>query len=85
MARGDFAQPRGLGTAARHGVRAARVKMAAARGIERRRNFAADGFEFAVPQVHARHLLEQRAGIGMIGRAEQHRGGRALDHAPEIP
>ena len=42
------------------------------------------GSNARLPQVHARHLLEQRTGVGMVWVAEQHRGGRAFHDTPEV-
>ena len=84
VACGDVAQRRHLGAAAVRRVRAARVKVTAARWIQGRWDLAAYRLECAVAQVHARHLVEERAGVGMVRAAEQHRGGRALHDAPEV-
>ena len=75
MARCHFAQARGLLTAARHGVRAARVEVAARRRGERRGDLADDRLELRLARIEARHLLEQRLGIRMVRLAENFLGG----------
>src|SRR3546814_5941252 len=57
---GDFPEDRALAAAAWHRMRAARVKMAAGRRIERRGDLALHRMIAALAQVDARHLRQQR-------------------------
>ena len=57
--------------AARHGVRAARMEMAAGRRRERGRDFALDRGELPLARLDARNFGEQRLRIGVVGAREK--------------
>src|SRR5262245_28143363 len=56
----DFLQRRRLLTAARHGMRAARMEVAARGRSEGRGDLADDRLELSLARVEARHLAKQR-------------------------
>ena len=84
MAGRDLAQRRALRAAAREGVRATWVEMAARRRVERRWNFALDNLECAAPCLDPRHRGQQRLGVGVVGAGEDLACRRLLDHAAEV-
>ena len=86
MARFDLSQRRRLVPAAGHRVRAAGVKMAAGRRVDRARHVARQDHPLAAPRacLRDRHRREQRLGVGMQRRIEQRRLVGHLDNAAEI-
>ena len=56
--------------------------MAAGRRVERRGHLALDRLEGALLDRDARHLRQQRLGVGMVGRGEQLRVGAVSTTRP---
>ena len=75
----DFAQIRSLQFAYGHGMRAARMKMATGRRIERARDFTRNRLEDALACSNPWHLGHQGLRIGMIGSGK-YLGSRTFLH-----
>src|SRR5215216_5608653 len=84
MSGSNLDQRRGLGAADRHGMRTARVKVAAGWRRDRRRDFAADAAVQAPSGLDPRDFPQEGLRVRMIGARKQLLGPRLLDEATEI-
>src|SRR5450830_1605335 len=79
-----FLQYRRLLPAARHRMRAARMKMASRRRIQRAGNLALDRRKRLVARLQPRHFRQQGLGVWMVGMREQFVDRGALDDTTQI-
>src|SRR3546814_18219553 len=80
----ELPEARPLAAAAFEGMRAARMKGAAGRRIERRRDLAFDRLDALAPAIGAGRLAEERDRVGVVRRGEEGVGRRALGAAAGI-
>ena len=80
----NFFQYRLFNAAARHGMRAARVKVATRWRPQRRRNFAFDSKKFGFSHLQFGCRGQQRLGVRVIGAAEHRISRGRLDHTAQI-